>query len=99
MSHCKSADASAAACSVHRWLAKGASRWDEDLPGGHAVEVQATSAASQPQSVATPAHTAVSGRPKEPFAFSTGPRDCIGQTLARMELQVGNPKVWGSKMP
>ncbi|GAX83027.1 hypothetical protein CEUSTIGMA_g10454.t1 [Chlamydomonas eustigma] len=25
---------------------------------------------------------------KEPFAFSMGPRDCVGQSLARMEMQV-----------
>lgn len=28
-------------------------------------------------------------RLKEPNAFSVGPRDCVGQSLARLELQVG----------
>eukprot|EP00955_Chlamydomonas_euryale_P058328 357027-Chlamydomonas_euryale.AAC.4 len=28
------------------------------------------------------------GRLKEPAAFSVGPRDCVGQALARLELMV-----------
>jgi cytochrome P450 len=33
-------------------------------------------------------HAVCAGRLKEPVAFSMGPRDCAGQALARLELQV-----------
>lgn len=75
---------------VCRWLAKGAtgaSRWEEDSTGGK-VHIHA-STVSQPQPGDCPADAAPV---KEPYVFSAGPRDCIGQPLARLEIQVRRKK-------
>ena len=37
---------------------------------------------------AAPAAAGVNGSSPDPFTFLTGPRDCIGQNLAKLELQV-----------
>ncbi|KAG1669641.1 hypothetical protein FOA52_010801 [Chlamydomonas sp. UWO 241] len=58
------------------WAATGAYDGHGDGASGGAVD--------KPKAPAAPAQD----RLKEPIAFSMGPRDCVGQTLARLELQV-----------
>lgn len=55
---------------------------------GTADDVAAGSADQQKKMHVQQAAAGSKGTPPEPLVFSAGPRDCIGQSLARMELQV-----------
>lgn len=59
-----------------RWLRKSASTWEQTPSDAPVSDVLQHSRTSDVE------------RLKEPIAFSLGPRDCVGQTLARLEMQV-----------
>ncbi|KAG1667781.1 hypothetical protein FOA52_010818 [Chlamydomonas sp. UWO 241] len=69
-----------------RWISRSPSDTDN---GGAGIAWAGTGAydGDDAGSVADQAAHA-QGRIKEPIAFSMGPRDCVGQALARLEMQV-----------